>query len=52
MHPEFTSLMYVLGGDRSLSHELLIVQRHNSQRVYLIPCLPSTPPHHRIEQAN
>lgn len=31
--PEFTSLMYVLGGDRSLSHELLIVRRHNSPRV-------------------
>jgi len=25
--------MYVLGGDRSLSHELLIVRRHNSPRV-------------------
>lgn len=31
-HPEFTSLMYVLGGDRSLSHELLIALRHNSPR--------------------
>lgn len=31
--PEFTPLMYVLGGDRSLSHELLIVRRHNSPRV-------------------
>lgn len=31
-----TSLMYVHGGDRSLSHELLIVRRHNSLRC--TPC--------------
>ena len=28
--PSITQLMYVRGGDRSLSHELLIVRRHNS----------------------
>lgn len=48
--PEFTSLMYVLGGDRSLSHELLIVRRHNSPRVshplsvLLHPTPPPLPP--------
>lgn len=45
--PEFTSLMYVLGGDRSLSRELLIVWRHNSPRAshpLSVPpsCVPPT----------
>lgn len=42
--PEFTSLMYVLGGDRSLSHELLIVRRHNSPRVSHPLSVPLPPP--------
>lgn len=45
--PEFTSLMYVLGGDRSLSHELLIVRRHNSPRAshpLSVSGPPSAPP--------
>lgn len=43
-HPEFTSLMYVLDGDRSLSHELLIVRRHNSPRVSHPLSMPLSPP--------
>lgn len=47
--PAFTPLMYVLGSDRSLSHELLIVRHHNSLRVphpsstFLLSLLPSFP---------
>lgn len=55
--PEFTSLMYVLGGYRSLSHELLIVRRHNSPReshpLSLVAPLPSLHLHrHRAPPAH
>lgn len=42
--PAFTPLMYVLGSDRSLSHELLIVRHHNSPRVlHPFPSCPLAP---------